>query len=331
MKLLKILLFSIFLHISSMAETKEDIAEIKEEIEEISREMNAMEKSAPHSSHETDSIENKQLPSIPPKGKIPTSLQQNLKEVRIELNEIAELLFLLRENSASRDFPTAHSNLQESSPPLDKETPIVTQKKLITETQPESISFNQDDNPIVLQKIAPSNYIILSPGFIFSTDLEYSTLTGSTGEFQTDNGFGLNLELGRTLGALEIGMLIGFDRNNLESFTLGGSNYLGAGTSTAYKLALQPAINIEISEYVDLRLGTGLGFANRHDSFDFSSGSTIYEENLCFLFNLYSSIGLKVSEYSSIIFGYRFSYLGESDKFSDYLIHSFEIGGQFKF
>ena len=143
---------------------------------------------------------------------------------------------------------------------------------------------------------------------------------------------GLSFEMGKSIGLFDLGLLVGFDHLRMENLTFEDVHFGGKGNVKAYKIALQSAFNLDINNRIYLRLGIGVGLSNRHDHFEVEDlGIELNEDNLSFLASLYPSLGFRLSDSSSLFMGYRYSYISESDNFSDIAVHGIEFGGRFDF
>ena len=305
--------------IKSYSDTTSAAKELKRELVDISEQIESLNKPK-----KTVSLQNS-----------PKSLQEKLNEVRIELRDITSDFIRLKEKSVSGSNQAFEVYQETNSINADSmESPPQTLPSVNLDAQQgEDATISSGmEIPILKKRVSSSNYLIFSQNVHFSNNLDFSFPGGTTGEIYTDGGYGISLEIGRNFGLLELGFLIGYDRTRFEKVSLTATSYYGSGQSTVYKLAVHPAVHLEIGDLTSFRIGAGLGFGKRHDNFDFDIGSTqIYQEDLSFLFNLYGSLGVKMSDYSSIFLGYRFSYLGESERFGDYGTHGIEIGGRFGF
>lgn len=253
----------------------------------------------------------------------------NLESQRKRVSEILNRLEKLKskKKTSKEGLDKKQKSINESLPkpdtvqqPPQKPAPLKSQSA----TKPRITVLTQKETPEF------SNYLIISPNFNFSSDLEYSGL--GTLDIDSKNGMGLSFEMGKSIGSFDLGLLLGFDHIRLENLTFEDVHFGGKGKITAYKLALQTAFNIDISNHIYFRLGMGVGLSNRHDHFEVGDLSIeLNEDNLSLLANLYPSMGVRLTDSSSLFLGYRFSYIGESDDFSDIAVHGIEVGGRFDF
>lgn len=330
MKLIKIFTAFIFPLAFSFGQVKPETASLKSELEEIARELDAL-RAKSNKPKEESSVHTRSSKPAPKYA----SFKKKLLQVNLELKEITQGLIDLKKKTTSRGSP------RPSTPIIQKETePQIELDSAQKKTSNQDYKHNQSHlakSHASTETLRPaadfSNYLIISPNFNFSRELEYSS-GGGVFEMDTETGMGMSLELGKSLGIFDLGILLGFDQVRLKNLAVSGTPYNGKGKVSSYKIALQPAIKLDFNDHLYLRFGTGLGISSRHDHFKINDGSTmvdIYEDNLCLLLNLHSSLGLQITEASSLFLGYRFSYLGESGNFEDFAIHAVEFGGRFEF
>ena len=330
MKLIKTFTAFIFSFAFCFGQVNPETASLKSELEEIARELDALRAKSEKPKEESSVYTTPAKPA--PKY---TSFKKKLLQVNLDLKDITQGLIDLKKKTASRDSsrPSTPTIQKEKDPHIDFDS---TQKKTSNQdnqNNPSQPAKSDASTETFRTATDFSNYLIISPNFNFSRELEYSS-GGGVFEMDTETGMGMSLELGKSVGIFDLGILLGFDQVRLKNLAVAGTPYNGKGKVSSYKIALQPAIKLGFNDHLYLRFGTGLGISSRHDHFKINDGSTmidIYEDNLCLLLNLHSSLGLQITEASSLFLGYRFSYLGESGNFEDFGIHAVEIGGRFDF
>ena len=244
MKLIKTVTAFIFSFAFSFGQVNPETASVKSELEEIARELDALrakskkpkEKKSVHTS------------SAKPAPKY-TSFKKKLLQVNLDLKDITQGLIDLKKKTASRDSSLPHTptNQKEKDSHIDFDS---TQKKT-------SYQHNQNNHSdpakshVNTKSFRPaadfSNYLIISPNFNFSRELEYSS-GGGVFEMDTEIGMGMSLELGKSLGIFDLGILLGFDQVRLKNLAIGGTPYNGKGKVSSYKIALQPSIKLDLIE-----------------------------------------------------------------------------------
>ena len=330
MKLIKTFTAFIFSFAFCFGQVNPETASLKSELEEIARELDALRAKSEKPKEESSVYTTPAKPA--PKY---ASFKEKLLQVNLDLKDITQGLIDLKKKTASRDSsrPSTPTIQKEKDPHIDFDS---TQKKTLNQdnqNNPSQPAKSDASTETFRTATDFSNYLIISPNFNFSRKLEYSR-RGAVFEMDTETGMGMSLELGKSVGIFDLGILLGFDQVRLKNLVVAGTPYNGKGKVSSYKIALQPAIKLGFNDHLYLRFGTGLGISSRHDHFKINDGSIMdefYEDNLCLLLNLHSSLGLQITEASSLFLGYRFSYLGESGNFEDFGIHAVEIGGRFDF
>ena len=173
-----------------------------------------------------------------------------------------------------------------------------------------------------------SNYLIITPSVTRSNAVDYKFPSASSGEIQTNTGFGLNIELGRKINNWELGLSLGFERTPFDNLSWEGNSLSADGESTSYQLMFNPGYRFQLADSISFKTGIGLGFANRHDhlSIDLLSPRTLYEENIVFLGQIDLSLAFRLSSSTSMLIGYRYGFLENSGLFDSISSHAFEIG-----
>ena len=187
---------------------------------------------------------------------------------------------------------------------------------------------NSAQSPIILSKRFSSNYLIISPSIYVSDEIDYKFTNGTTGEIDTGSGFGLHIELGKRINNWEFGLSLGFERTTLEHLLWDGNLYHANGDSISYQIMFSPGYRFHLSDYISLRTGLSLGFANRHDNYEieFLLPRSLNDENIVFLGQLNFALAFQASQNTSLFLGYRYGYLGHSGPFDSVSNHAFEFG-----
>jgi len=228
-------------------------------------------------------------------------------------------------------------------------------------------SFDSSDSEYTLS--GSDYYVIFNYGILLGSEIDvtHSSLGGTFGEIETDTGHGLSLEFGYSFGMLELGILAGFNNQDVTGFagSVSGVQSSGAGNGeiSNYYLALTPNVVVELSDSIDLRGGISLGFSSKHNSFEsedinniasgvssiwglqqlnqyyntkFDYGDTLpkqifHEEKICFLWDFHTTLQWALWENGGLLFGYRFAYISGTGDFDSQISNSFEFGGRMGF
>jgi len=199
-------------------------------------------------------------------------------------------------------------------------------------------------------------YVIFNYGIQLGSeiDVSHSSLGGISGEIETDLGYGMSVEFGYSMGMLELGIITGFNHQEVDSFS--GNVGTDSGTSPGdgeisnYYIAIRPNYIHEFTNAMALRAGTSLGFSSRHNHFEsndinsyasalstfFSPGVPLpnpvfHEEKLCFLWDFHTTLQWALWVSGGILFGYRFAYVTGTGDFGGQVANSFEFGGRWGF
>ena len=227
-----------------------------------------------------------------------------------------------------------------------------------------SNSFDSSDSEYTLS--GNDYYVIFNYGILLGSEIDFSSnaLGGISGEIETDTGHGISLEFGYSFGMLELGILAGFNNQDVTGFagSVSGVQSSGAGNGeiSNYYLALTPNVVVELSDSIDLRGGISLGFSSKHNSFEsedinnmaseldllginsssyktnFDSDDRLpkqifHEEKICFLWDFHTTLQWALWENGGLLFGYRFAYISGTGDFDSQISNSFEFGGRMGF
>jgi len=220
-------------------------------------------------------------------------------------------------------------------------------------------SFDSSDSEYTLS--GNDYYVIFNYGILLGSEIDFSSnaLGGISGELETDTGHGMSLEFGYSIGMIELGLLAGFNNQEISRFTgtiNGWHTSNGKGTSSGeisnYYLALRPNLLVELSDSIDLRLGTSFGLSKKHinsekddvnslasslnnvleaDNLVLFPNPTFHEEKLCFLWDFHTTLQWALWENGGLLFGYRFAYISGTGDFDSQISNSFEFGGRMGF
>ena len=225
-------------------------------------------------------------------------------------------------------------------------------------------SFDSSDSEYTLS--GNDYYVIFNYGILLGSEIDFSSnaLGGISGEIETDTGHGISLEFGYSFGMLELGILAGFNNQDVTGFagSVSGVQSSGAGNGeiSNYYLALTPNVVVELSDSIDFRGGISLGFSSKHNSFEsgdinnmaseldllginsssyktnFDSDDRLpkqifHEEKICFLWDFHTTLQWALWENGGLLFGYRFAYISGTGDFDSQISNSFEFGGRMGF
>lgn len=324
---------------SLLAQNQTEVQSIKEELGDISKELSGLNQgfkesvTSPINPSEEGILDSLKENASADQRSSPEMLRKNkFKDIRLELEEIGRGISKLKqlslkdlhnESSPQTQNPNPSNQKVNQVVPTDSEVPT---EQITSSGKNNTLKFPQSGS----QKAHFSKYFIFNPNIHLASDSKYSTSTGDVINMDTETGYGLSFEIGQSIDNFDIGLVLAFDTMGLEDFQFAGSNLEAKGKITSYKISFQPSVRFELNELLTLRSGIGLGFVNRHNHFE-TLGNTIYENEFNLLLSLYSSLSFKITDHNAIFFGYRFSYLGESDNFNDLHTHAVEIGSRFDF
>lgn len=319
-------------------EILDELRSISRELQAIRSEPKAEEPSTPAPrkiSEPTLILPQMELEPTPPTRLDPphkfSERKQKIEELRKELNEISQEL-----SGAVKPIPQTATDLPPEPPQIElpTETPLIQEP---AEPRLEPTSQPQTADPVLPVVSLPHfdhgdqklTYVIIRPGISFGSDINYNGFV-TDGQIETGAGFALGIDLGRRFANWEIGGSVGFVNTPLENFSIGGNQFAGEGDSSAYLLNLGVGYNVQIANNFSFKLGSSLGFAKRHSSYDLASlPYTLSEDSFVFLGELHLSMLIGLTDISSLFAGYRFSYLGENGPFESEAQHRLEIGAMF--
>ncbi len=181
-------------------------------------------------------------------------------------------------------------------------------------------------------------YLILSTGFQFGSDLDvHHDGLLIQGEIDTQPGYSMSMEFGRSLGMLEIGLLAGFSLQELGSFSGAASGYTGhlsagEGEISNYYLAIRPNVFFELSDLIGIRAGTSLGISSRHNNYSLKLPfNELHEAGVGLLWDFHSSLQLALWDSGGLSLGYRFAYIGDTGDFGALGAHAIEASARWGF
>ena len=205
-------------------------------------------------------------------------------------------------------------------------------------------------------------YVIFNYGILMGSNIDFSSssLGGISGEIETNAGNGMSLEFGFSFEMLELGILAGFTNQEFSNVS---------GEISNYYLALRPNMTFELSDSIDFRAGTSLGFSSRHNHLktsgyvndingltDSLKSNSLYiidnsfalypfdpnlyptldnpifqEEKLCFLWDFHTTLQWALWDSGGLLFGYRLAIVTGTGNFDTHIANSFEFGGRWGF
>ena len=215
-------------------------------------------------------------------------------------------------------------------------------------------SFNSSDS--TYRVVRSDYYVIFNYGILLGSNIDFSTssLGGISGEIETKAGNGMSLEFGFSFGMLELGILAGFTNQEFKNVS---------GEISNYYLALRPNLTFELSDNIDFRAGTSLGFSSRHNNFEtigqvdeinlfndylksidqfttlglnpsdypILDNPIFQEEKLCFLWDFHTTLQWALWDSGGLLFGYRLAIVTGTGNFDAHIANSFEFGGRWGF
>ena len=222
-------------------------------------------------------------------------------------------------------------------------------------------SFDSSDSEYAFS--GSDYYVIFNYGILLGSEIDFSSnaLGGISGEIETKAGNGMSLEFGFSFEMLELGILAGFTNQEFKNVS---------GEISNYYLALRPNMTFELSDNIDFRAGTSLGFSSRHNHFEttgqvdeindlteslksntlllFDANSfdqyllnpnfypmldnpIFQEEKLCFLWDFHTTLQWALWDSGGLLFGYRLAIVTGTGNFDTHIANSFEFGGRWGF
>jgi len=215
---------------------------------------------------------------------------------------------------------------ENSSSPTNPPIEITSDFNTSVPDQPRLQTLVANSNQVVSKTKRGSYYFSFASNRNFASDTKVNTLTGSA-DLDSNTGFGIALEMGRSFGAFELGLSTGFENMSFGDMRLGNLLVSGKGESSVYHLTAKPSLVLELNDRFLLKSGLIVGFASRQSEYEvLSVGFKESGQDLSVIWGLQLGTYFTMSDHHQLFANYRLLGTPSADEFEGFISHAIEGG-----
>ena len=279
----------------------------------------------------------------------PNLINSKIKKLEERLNRIGERLergslrleiiqnkYLNKQKQEDDQFNQqqiiATSNGEEnSSSPTNPPIEVASDLNTSVPDQPSLQTKVANSNQVVSKKKRGSYYFSFASNRNFASDTKVNTLTGSA-DLDSNTGFGVSLEMGRSFGAFELALSSGFDHMSFGNMRLGNLRVSGKGESAVYHVTAKPSLVLALNDRFSLKSGLIVGLASRQSEYEvLSVGFKESGQNLSVIWGLQLGSSFTMSDHHQLFANYRLLGTPSADEFEGFISHAIEGGFRLNF
>jgi hypothetical protein len=274
----------------------------------------------------------------------PDFINSKIKKLEEKLNSIGERLdrgslrleiiqdkYLYKQKQEDDQFNqqqviTTSVDEQNSSTPTNPPIEVASDLNTSVPEQPNLQTKVANSNQVVSKKKRGSYYFSFASNRNFASDTKVNTLTGSA-DLDSNTGFGVSLEMGRSFGAFELALSTGFDHMSLGDMRLGNLLVSGKGESSVYHVTAKPSLVLALNDRFSLKSGLIIGLASRQSEYEvLSVGFKESGQNLSMIWGLHLGTYFTLSDHHQLFANYRLLGTPSADEFESFISHAIEGG-----